>query len=78
MNTPAPYAGDQHRKYGPSAHTLFRQGKDTAEIAAIRGEPEHIVLRALTAQRARARGFPVESVPSPYSGSRVADWRARA
>jgi hypothetical protein len=78
MNTPIPYAGDQQRKHNPSAHSLFLAGHDTATIAAIRGEPEHVVLRALTVQRAKAKGFPVETAPSPYLRGRVADWRARA
>ncbi|MDR7035242.1 hypothetical protein [Mesorhizobium sp. BE184] len=80
MNTLVQFAGDElpaRKKIQskPSAHTLFLMGKDTMEIARIRKEPEHIVLRALTAERSKAKGLPVETCPSPYRTSPVQKWR---
>lgn len=45
----------------PSADTLFLQGKDTAEIAAIHGVTEDVVLRRLSIQRSKRL-----CLPSPY------------
>lgn len=70
------FAGDDRRpKQKPSAHTLFLMGKDTMEIARIRREPEHVVLRALTAERSKVRGLPVETSPSPYRSAPTQKWR---
>lgn len=64
MSAIVKYAGfDPHaRKPGtPTCHTLFALGHDTANIAVIKGMPEHIVLRKISNERSRVRGL-----PSPY------------
>lgn len=45
----------------PSFDTLFCQGKDTSEIAAIHGVTEDVVLRKLSILRSKRLGL-----PSPY------------
>ncbi len=43
----------------PSFDTLFRQGMDTAEIAAIHGVTEDVVLRRLSVQRSKRLCLPI-------------------
>lgn len=59
------YAGDDQpgrlRGVRLAASTLFRQGKDTHEIAIRKDEHEHIVLKRVTLERCRRLGL-----PNPY------------
>ena len=63
-------------QFPPTVYSLFLCGFDTVEIAEMRAIPEHEVIRRLTAQRASAKGLPVESRPSPYRASPVKKWLA--
>ena len=63
-------------QFPPTVYSLFLCGYDTVEIAKLRALPEDEVVRRLNAQRASAKGLPIETRPSPYKASPVKKWLA--
>lgn len=62
------------KPYPPTAYSLFLRGLDTLEIGKRLKMPEADVLRAITQQRAAAKGLTTRFQASPYKQSRVKDW----